>query len=147
MLLLCRQLLLHQGLLVARITRENEMLEWCWGPLALHPLTPGPLTVLSHLLSCPDHLVLIRINWLSKMCWINGLMRVDLNPKFGKGGMFPCHGAGSPCLPSRVRRPVTDMHPGHLSGLHFISLIWADSTKLLRALRWQLITGISLVHW
>lgn len=144
---MCGELLLYRGLLVARIAMENEMAEWCWGPLALHPLTPGPLTVLRHLLSCPDHPLLIRINWLSKMCWINGLMSVDLNPKFGKGGMFPCRGAGSPCLPSRVRRPVTDMHPGHLSGLHFISLIWADSTKLLRALRWQLITGISLVHW
>lgn len=145
--MLCGELLQHWGLFVARITAENEMVERCWGPIVLHPPTPCPLTILRHLLSCPDHPVFIRINWLSKMCWINGLMSVDLNPKFGEGGMFPCRGAGSPCLPSCVRRPVTDMHPGHLSGLHFISLIWADSTKLLRALCWQLITGISLVHW
>lgn len=87
-----------------------------------HLLAPGPLTLLRHLLSCPDHLLLIRINWLSKMSWINGLMSVDLNPKFGKGGMFPCRGAGFP--------PAS---PLVCAGLLQICIqdIWADCISLV----------------
>lgn len=95
---------------------------------ALYPLTPNALLQLT------DHSLRTPINWLSKMCRINGLMTPVCESwscgwRWGKPPPMPAHNT-HPSFTSSCNI-ATNLYPGHLRGLCFISLIWADSTKLL----------------
>lgn len=98
-----------------------------WDQSGLYPITSNGPQLTDHSLRTP-------INWLSKMCRINGLT-TTVCESWSSGWRW----GGPPPMPAHNTPPsfasscgiATNLYPGHLRGLCFISLIWADSAKLL----------------
>lgn len=107
-----------------------------WGfesPGTRAPFTPSPQTASSSP-QLTDHSLRTPINWLSKMCRINGLTTPVCESRssgwrWGRPPPMPAHNT-HPSSAS-LCSIATNLYPGHLRGLCFISLIWADSAKLL----------------
>lgn len=88
------------------------------------------------------------INWLSKMCRINGLTTPRLQCWSSGLRLGKPRPATQWPLPSRPRAVLPQMWIRDV-WVDCVSLAWFERTALscCGALRWQLITGICLVYW